>query len=102
MVAYWIARAKINNPVEYKKYADKVPGILEKYQGKILSRGGDFQILEGPEIFERFVVIEFQSMAMAVSCFNSPEYLAAATFRRNENAGQNELVIVEAVEATPS
>ena len=31
MAAYWIARAKINDPVEYKKYADRIPGILAKY-----------------------------------------------------------------------
>ena len=102
MVAYWLARAKINNPVEYKKYTDQVPAILEKYQGKVLARGGDYQILEGPETFERFVVIEFPSMAQAVACFNSPEYVAAATYRRTDSAGQNELVIVEAFEATPN
>jgi uncharacterized protein (DUF1330 family) len=97
MAAYWLARAKINDPVEYKKYTDQVPAILEKYQGKVLARGGDFQILEGPDTFERFVVIEFPSMAQAVACFNSPEYVAAAKFRRTENTGQNELVIVEAI-----
>ena len=40
MTAYWMARAKINNYDEYMKYATRVPAILEKYQGKILTRGG--------------------------------------------------------------
>ena len=31
MPAYWVARAKVNDPVEYKKYADRVPAILAKY-----------------------------------------------------------------------
>ena len=31
MPAYWVARAKINDPTEYKKYADQVPAILAKY-----------------------------------------------------------------------
>ena len=99
MAAYWLARAKINDPVEYKKYTDLVPNILKKYQGKILARGGNYQVLEGPKTFERYVIIEFPSMEQAIACFDSPEYVAAATFRRNKSAGQNELVIIEASEA---
>jgi hypothetical protein len=26
MPAYWIARSKVNDPVEYKKYTDLTPG----------------------------------------------------------------------------
>jgi uncharacterized protein (DUF1330 family) len=59
MPAYWLARSKINDPVEYKKYTDQVPGIIAKYGGKVLARGGRFEIMEGPEKFQRFVVIEF-------------------------------------------
>jgi uncharacterized protein (DUF1330 family) len=95
MAAYWIARAKINDPVEYKKYTDQVPDILAKHNGKILARGGDWKTLEGPDVFERFIVIEFPSMEAAEACFNSPEYQAAAVFRRTNQAGQNELTIVE-------
>ena len=46
MPAYWVARAKVNDPVEYKKYADRVPAILAKYGAKVLTRGGRYQILE--------------------------------------------------------
>ena len=28
MPAYWVARSKINDPVEYKKYTDLVPGMF--------------------------------------------------------------------------
>ena len=94
MAAYWIARAKINEPVEYKKYADRVPDILAKYGAKILARGGEYTTLEGPQVFERFVVIEFPSMEVAEACFNSAEYQEAATFRRNNQVGHNELTVV--------
>jgi Domain of unknown function (DUF1330) len=33
MPAYWVARSKVNDPAEYKKYADQVPPILAKYGG---------------------------------------------------------------------
>ena len=47
MPAYWVARSKINDPVEYKKYTDRVPAIIAKYGGKVLARGGRFQIRRG-------------------------------------------------------
>jgi len=94
MAAYWVARAKINDPAEYKKYTDRVPAILARYGGKVLARGGRYRILEGPEKFHRFVVIEFPSLEQAVACHASPEYRAAAAFRA-AGAGEVELVIVE-------
>ena len=99
MPAYWLARSKINDPVEYKKYTDRVPGIIAKFGGKIHARGGRFQILEGPKKFERFVVIEFPTLEQAVACHDSPDYTAAAAFRR-AGAGEGELVIVEAGDVT--
>lgn len=99
MPAYWLARSKINDPVEYKRYTDLVPGILAKFGGKVLARGGRFQILEGPEKFKRFVVVEFPTLEQAVACHDSPEYTAAASFRRS-GAGEVELVIVESGDAT--
>ena len=98
MPAYWVARAKVNDPVEYKKYADRVPAILAKYGAKVLTRGGRYQTLEGPERFNRFVVIEFPSFEQGVACFNSQEYREAAAFRRRNKAGENELVMIEAGE----
>lgn len=100
MAAYWIARAKINDPVMYKKYTDLVPDIVSRYGGKILARGGRYQIMEGPENFHRFIVIEFPTLERGVACFTSPEYQEAAAFRRG-GAGIVENVIVEGGEATP-
>ena len=101
MPAYWVARAKVNDPVEYGKYADRVPAILAKYGAKVLTRGGRYQILEGSEKFNRFVVIEFPTFEQGVACFNSPEYKEAAAFRRRNKAGENELVMIEAGEGAP-
>ena len=99
MVAYWVARSKINDPVEYMKYSDRVPGIIAKFGGKVLARGGRFKILEGPQKFGRFVVIEFPSLEQAVACHDSPEYTEASAFRKS-GGGEVELVIVEGGEAT--
>jgi uncharacterized protein (DUF1330 family) len=99
MPAYWVARARIDNPGLYKKYTDRVPAIVSRYGGKILARGGRYRIMEGPAIFHRFVVIEFPTLEQAAACFESPEYQEAAAFRR-AGGGVVENVIVEGGDVT--
>lgn len=99
MSAYWVARSKINDPVAYKQYTDRVPAIIARYGGKVLARGGRYEVLEGPRKFQRFVVIEFPSLEQALACHRSPEYQQAAAFRA-DGAGEVELVIVEGGDAT--
>lgn len=100
MAAYWLARSLINDPVAYKRYTDQVPAIIAKYGGKVLARGGKFQVMEGPEKFRRFVVIEFPTFEDGVACFQSDEYDRAARHRRENGAGEVETVILEAGEFT--
>ena len=87
---------RINDPVEYKKYTDLVPAIITKFGGKVLARGGRFQIMEGPDKVHRFIVIEFPTFEQGVACFTSPEYDKAAAFRRS-GAGEVETIMVEGV-----
>ncbi len=101
MPAYWVARSRINDPVAYKKYTDRVPEIIARFGGKVLARGGRYRIMEGPGKFHRFVVIEFPSLEKGVACFDSPEYQDAAAFRRRNGAGEVETVMVEGGDAAP-
>ncbi|MFV2035393.1 MAG: DUF1330 domain-containing protein [Halocynthiibacter sp.] len=100
MPAYWLARSRINDPVAYRKYTDRIPAIIARFNGRVLARGGNYQIMEGPEKFHRFVVIEFPTMADGVNCFQSPEYDAAAAHRRENGAGEVETVILDSGDAT--
>ena len=97
MVAYWVARAKVNDPEQYKKYADLAPAIIGKFGGTFLARGGKHKILEGAEKFHRFVVIEFPTFEKAVACHESPEYSEAAAHRKRNGASELEVVIVESI-----
>ena len=99
MPAYWCARSRITEPAKYKRYTDQIPDIMRTHHGKVLARGGRFQILEGPKLFTRFVVIEFPSLEQAAACHASPEYQAAAAYRR-DGGGVVEQVIVESGDAT--
>ncbi len=98
MPAYWVARSRIKDPVAYKKYTDRVPAILAEFGGKVLARGGEYTILEGPEKFHRFVVIEFPTMADAIACHESDAYKQAAAFRAG-GAGEVETIVVNGIDA---
>lgn len=99
MTAYWVARSKINDPVAYKRYTDRIPEIIARYDGRVLARGGKFRILEGSEKYHRFVVIEFPSLELAEACWKSDAYVDASSNRRN-GAGEVELILVEADDGT--
>jgi uncharacterized protein (DUF1330 family) len=51
MPAYWVARSKINDRIEYKKYADRDPNIIVIRRQGFGSRG-HFQVLKGPHMSE--------------------------------------------------
>jgi uncharacterized protein (DUF1330 family) len=99
MPGYWVARAKIIDPVAYKRYTDRVPEIMKKYGGEVLSRGARYETLEGPDHFDRFVLIRFDSLEAAKRCFESPEYVEAASFRRS-GAGEVENTVLDAGDGT--
>ena len=51
---------KVNDPVEYKRYTDLVPDILDKFGGKVLARGGRHEHLDNGGLFhQRHIVVEF-------------------------------------------
>ena len=99
MKAYWVARSKIINKVNYKKNTDLVPDIIEKYNDKILARGGNFKLLEGTDQFHRFVIIEFPSLDEGERCWSSKEYQKALSFRKN-GSEVVDLILVESGDAT--
>lgn len=57
------------------------PATILKYNGKIIVRGGENTTLEGEPVNERVVVIEFPSLEMAKSWYNSIEYQNAKKLR---------------------
>ena len=99
MKAYWVARSKIIDKVDYKKYTDLVPNINEKHNDIILTHGRNFKVLEGTDQFHRFVIIEFPSLEDGKKCWSSKEYQKASSFRKN-GSGLVDLILVESGDAT--
>ena len=95
MKGYWIAHVTVSDPDQYKLYAEGAGSAFQKYEARILARGGRYVQLEGVGR-QRNVVIEFPSFEKAVACYNSAEYQAAKAKRKN--AGTADILIVEGVE----
>ena len=89
---YWIARIDVSDPETYKSYVAAATPAYQKYGAKFIVRGGRHEAVEGPGR-GRNVVIEFESYDIALACYRSSEYQAAAEFRRRASLG--EILVVE-------
>jgi len=92
MAGYVVGKINIKDPVTYKEYTNHVQTTLDKYGGKFVVRGGQYEIMEG-DWQGRLVVIEFESSAAAKLWYNSPEYAIILPIRQKASSG--DLIIVE-------
>lgn len=90
---YIIARVRIDDPVQYKKYQAVSPDAIGAFDGKFLVRGGQHETAEGEDETRRMVVIEFPSFEAAKECYYSDIYQDVKKLR--ENAGEAQFVLVE-------
>ena len=84
---YWIANVDVRNPDGYKEYVAALPDIFRKFGARYTTRGGKMDVVEGKSR-SRIVIIEFPSYEAALTCYRSPEYQAAAEFRRKASLGE--------------
>ncbi len=89
---YVIARAVVTNATQWAVYAAAAGDAIKKYGGRPIVRGGRNEVMEG-EGRARNVVLEFESLDVARTYVQSPEYTAAKKLR--EGAGYIDMVIVE-------
>jgi len=79
---YWIAHVDVKDPEGYKEYVAANAVAFAKYKPKFLVRGGEHKVVAGTAMTgKRHVVLEFDSYATAMACYESPEYKAAAKLR---------------------
>lgn len=89
---YWIARVDVRDPERYKDYVATAKPAFERFGAKFLARGAAPDHVEGPGR-GRNVIIEFESLAAAQNCYNSPEYQAAKAIR--QTVADGEIVLLE-------
>jgi uncharacterized protein (DUF1330 family) len=93
MAAYVIAEIEVTDPAAYEDYRKQVPGVIAKYGGKYVVRGGKVESLEGGWSPKRMAVVEFPSMDQALKFYRSPEY--APLIKIRQKASRGKLIIVE-------
>ena len=95
MAAFLIARVSVTDWNKYDQYMKVTPGIIAKYGGKFIVRGGQTVTLEGPTEKWRIVVVEFPDLEKAKEFYYSQDYTDAKTLR--EGAALAQFVAVEGV-----
>ncbi len=93
MPAYLIARVHVTDPVRYAEYMKITPGVIEKFGGRFIARGGETETLEGETESSRVVLIEFPSLVEARAFYYSREYTETKVLR--EGAATAQFVAVE-------
>ncbi|MDE3155348.1 MAG: DUF1330 domain-containing protein [Acidobacteriota bacterium] len=81
MSGYLIVQVQVTDPEQYKQYTAVTPGVVARFGGRFLVRGGPVTELEGRHDGRRVVVLEFPSVEQAVAFWNSPEYAEAKKLR---------------------
>ena len=88
MTAFILARVEITDWDRYKEYVKDTPGVVEKYGGRFIARGGKVETLEGSEEKRRLVLIEFPSFEKAKEFYYSQEYQEVKKLRAGAALGQ--------------
>ena len=87
MSAYFVTRVNITDPEKYREYTSVTPGVIKQYGGKFVIRAGNMVTLDGPEVTDRIVVIEFETLEKVQEFYNSKEYQQAKELRKGASTG---------------
>lgn len=81
MAAYIMVQLTINDPEKFQTYAAQVPATIEKFGGRYMIRGGEYEVLEGEWPQRRHVVLEFPDKATARAWYDSEDYAPLKALR---------------------
>lgn len=95
MSAYVVVEIKVHDPELYTSYTHLTPAIIASYQGKFIARGGDTIVLEGDWQPKRLVLLEFPTLEIANTWWNSKEYSKARAIR--QRAATTKMIIIDGV-----
>ena len=93
MPAYMIVEVETADEPLMAEYRKHTPGLVAKFGGKFIVRGGKTRTLEGGWKPSRIVVLEFPDYAAAERFYDSAEYKPVLAMRLK--AGKNKAIIVD-------
>lgn len=75
MAAYFIVdQLEVTDPETMKKYAAGVADTVKDAGGRMIVRGGAFEVVEGDYQPNRVIVLEFPDMAALKGWYDGPAY----------------------------
>ena len=89
---YWVAHVDVDDIETYKGYIAANAAPFAEFGARFLVRGGTRTVCEG-QARARTVVIEFDSYATALACYDSVTYQQAKALRDPVSTG--DMVIIE-------
>lgn len=92
MPAYAILDLEVFDNEKLQEYKNIAPEIIKKFGGKIIVRGGEFNVVEGNWNPKRVILIEFPTYEIANDWWNSDEYKYATELRK-KGAHTNAVII---------
>jgi uncharacterized protein (DUF1330 family) len=95
MAAYMIANVEISDDEKIKEYLKATPGVVKKYSGRFLVRGGEFWIAEGDWSPKRLVIVEFESYEKAKEFWHSEEYKPLKALR--QSSANTDMIFVDGI-----
>jgi uncharacterized protein (DUF1330 family) len=88
MAVYMIGLLEIHDPEGFRKYSAATPALIARHGGRFLTRGTPTIMLEGAQLSERLVIVEFPDRAHADALFADPDYAAVSKLRHASSTGR--------------
>ena len=93
MAAYIIVEVETTDEALMAEYRKHTPGLVAKFGGKFIVRGGKTRTLEGGWTPPRIVVLEFPSYEKAEEFYDSDHYKPILAMRLK--AGKSKAILVD-------
>lgn len=93
MPAYMIVEVETTDEALMAEYRKHTPGLVAKFGGKFIVRGGKTRTLEGGWTPPRVVVLEFPTYEAAERFYDSTEYKPVLEMRLK--AGKSKAILVD-------
>ncbi len=97
MKCYLLGNVVVHDRTRFADYLEKVPGIIAKYGGRYVVRGGAVHPLEGDLGITRIIFLEFETREAAERFYNSAEYAPLKALRME--TAQSQVMFVDALGA---
>ena len=98
MSAYLLIDLEVTDPEGYEEYKLKVPEFIHRHGGEYRARGGLAEAVEGDWQPNRFVILEFPTVAHIEAFLDDPGYALIKGIRHR--CARSRMIVVDGLEQT--